>query len=312
VAVSLPPPPLKATPVDFVWTSWYNSLYQVVSNSSTITWASIDKTGSSLSDITTRNHSQLNAIQGGGGGNYYHLNLTDYNGVSAAASLAKQLSTSVALTGGTIDGTTIGATTPSTGKFTSLQGGTSGTGYSFSASAPVGSFTLDSLGNLGIGVTPSANNISKSIEVGFAGNALIGYNSSSIYLLQNAYNSSGIWKYINPSTATYYASVNGQHQLATAPIGSIGGTITWTNQLTLDSSTGLKVFPTQTTPAGGSTSYGILLGSGNIGVYFGSGAPTISAAQGSLYLRTDGSSTSTRMYINTNGSTTWTNVVTAI
>jgi hypothetical protein len=47
------------------------------------------------------------------------------------------------------------------------------------------------------------------------------------------------------------------------------------------------------------------------GIYFGSGVPTISAAQGSLYLRTDGSSASTRAYINTNGATTWTNVTTA-
>jgi len=45
---------------------------------------------------------------------------------------------------------------------------------------------------------------------------------------------------------------------------------------------------------------------GLIGVYFGSAAPTISAGQGSLYLRTDGSSGTTRAYINTTGSTTWT------
>jgi hypothetical protein len=47
------------------------------------------------------------------------------------------------------------------------------------------------------------------------------------------------------------------------------------------------------------------------GIYFGSGAPSISAAQGSLYLRTDGNSTSTRAYINQNGSTTWTAITTA-
>ena len=47
------------------------------------------------------------------------------------------------------------------------------------------------------------------------------------------------------------------------------------------------------------------------GIYSGSGAPTISAAQGSLYLRSDGSSTSTRAYINTDGGTTWTSVTTA-
>ena len=65
-------------------------------------------------------------------------------------------------------------------------------------------------------------------------------------------------------------------------------------------------------PAGGTTGAGYKLSStANLGVFFGSGAPTLSAAQGSLYLRTDGSSTTTRMYINTNGSTTWTNVVTS-
>lgn len=43
----------------------------------------------------------------------------------------------------------------------------------------------------------------------------------------------------------------------------------------------------------------------------GTGAPTFTAPQGSLYLRVDGSSVSTRAYINTTGSTTWTAVTTA-
>ena len=47
------------------------------------------------------------------------------------------------------------------------------------------------------------------------------------------------------------------------------------------------------------------------GIIRGSGAPTISATQGSLYLRTDGSSTSTRLYVNSTGSTTWVAVTTA-
>jgi hypothetical protein len=65
-------------------------------------------------------------------------------------------------------------------------------------------------------------------------------------------------------------------------------------------------------PAGGTSGVGFKMSSvTNLGVFFGSGVPTLSAAQGSLYLRSDGNSTSTRMYINTNGSTGWTNVVTA-
>lgn len=46
-------------------------------------------------------------------------------------------------------------------------------------------------------------------------------------------------------------------------------------------------------------------------IFAGSGAPTFNAPQGSLYLRTDGSSTSTRAYIATNTTGTWTNIVTA-
>jgi len=65
-------------------------------------------------------------------------------------------------------------------------------------------------------------------------------------------------------------------------------------------------------PAGGSTSARLLFGStAGFGIYYGSGAPSVSAGQGSIYLRSDGSSTSTRLYVNTTGSTTWTNVTTA-
>lgn len=65
-------------------------------------------------------------------------------------------------------------------------------------------------------------------------------------------------------------------------------------------------------PAGGSAAASVRLSStATLGIYFGSGVPTVTAAQGSLYMRTDGSSTSTRMYVNTDGGTTWTAVTTA-
>lgn len=68
------------------------------------------------------------------------------------------------------------------------------------------------------------------------------------------------------------------------------------------------------TPAGGSAGLGLAFGStSGFGIYIGSGAPTLSAAQGSLYLRSDGSSTSTRAYINNSAGsgTTWTAITTA-
>jgi len=46
-------------------------------------------------------------------------------------------------------------------------------------------------------------------------------------------------------------------------------------------------------------------------VFAGEGAPTLSAAKGSLYSRLDGSTTNDRLYINTDGGTTWTAVITA-
>lgn len=65
-------------------------------------------------------------------------------------------------------------------------------------------------------------------------------------------------------------------------------------------------------PAGGTTGAGYKLSStSNFGVFFGSGAPTLSAAKGSLYLRSDGSTTNDRAYINSDGSTTWTALTTA-
>ena len=104
--------------------------------------------------------------------------------------------------------------------------------------------------------------------------------------------------------------------------GQISSALTMTSTLAVTgavslsstlSSTGQPSFQTATAmPAAGASTAGIKLSStANFGIFFGSGAPTFSAAQGSYYLRSDGSSTSTRAYINTNGTTGWTNVTTA-
>ena len=69
-----------------------------------------------------------------------------------------------------------------------------------------------------------------------------------------------------------------------------------TGTITLNSGTSL--------PAGGSLAGGIQLTANLTAILTGSGVPTVTAPQGSLYLRTDGSSTSTRAYISA-GSGTW-------
>ncbi len=65
-------------------------------------------------------------------------------------------------------------------------------------------------------------------------------------------------------------------------------------------------------PAGGSATAYVGLGStAAFGIYYGTGNPTLSAAQGSLYLKADGTGIADRLWVNTNGATGWTNFVTA-
>ena len=85
--------------------------------------------------------------------------------------------------------------------------------------------------------------------------------------------------------------------------GSVtGATVAVTGNVTADSATAPV--------AGGAASF-LATSTAGLGIYFGSGAPTVSAAQGSLYLRTDGSTTSTRAYVNSDGGTTWVAITTA-
>jgi len=82
--------------------------------------------------------------------------------------------------------------------------------------------------------------------------------------------------------------------------------------LDLTTSANIVLVPTTGIPAGGTTGSGYTFSStANFGVFFGSGAPTLSAAKGSLYLRSDGTTTNNRAYINTDGGTTWTALTTA-
>jgi len=49
----------------------------------------------------------------------------------------------------------------------------------------------------------------------------------------------------------------------------------------------------------------------DLGIYYGTGAPTFAAAKGSLYSNTAATTTTTRLYVNTSGSTTWANLTTS-
>lgn len=103
--------------------------------------------------------------------------------------------------------------------------------------------------------------------------------------------------------------------VATATSVAIGGATIGTNALAVTGTSLLNgaatVAAATVMPAGGTADTGVMLSTtAHFGVFFGSGAPTLSAAKGSLYLRSDGTTTSDRMYVNTDAGTTWTAVTT--
>ena len=114
------------------------------------------------------------------------------------------------------------------------------------------------------------------------------------------------------SNTTFSGPVRSQNGFQTISVNSTTGAVSTTATFGSTASTpgSVTALNASAVTAGGAAAL-LATTTADLGVYFGSGAPTVSAAQGSLYLRTDGSSTSTRAYINTDGATTWTAITTA-
>jgi hypothetical protein len=110
---------------------------------------------------------------------------------------------------------------------------------------------LDSSGNLGLGVTPSAWSGFKAFEFG-SGNALMSGSSGygQLYLMNNAYYNGSAYIYKNTQAASMYVHNQGQHQWYTAPSGTENTAITsFTQAMTLDASGNLLVGTTTATSA---------------------------------------------------------------
>ena len=101
--------------------------------------------------------------------------------------------------------------------------------------------TLDTSGNLGLGVTPSGWALSGSAAFQVKNASLAGY-ANTAYLSANAYfNSGGGPNYIASSYATQYVSGNGTHSWHTAPSGTAGDPITFTQALSVGHGTTLAL-----------------------------------------------------------------------
>ena len=101
---------------------------------------------------------------------------------------------------------------------------------------------LDTSGNLGLGVTPSAWVGINAVQVGTLG-ALSSNISAGTVLSNNAYATSAGWaaKYITTGTASFYEQIGGAHYWLSAPSGTAGDAITFTQAMTLDASGNLLV-----------------------------------------------------------------------
>jgi len=93
---------------------------------------------------------------------------------------------------------------------------------------------IDSSGNLGLGVTPSAWGASnKAIQL--SGGAVWAFSTTQISLGQNTYDSgSGTFVYASTDAASRYRQLAGAHAWFSAPSGTAGTAITFTQAMTLD------------------------------------------------------------------------------
>jgi hypothetical protein len=128
--------------------------------------------------------------------------------------------------------------TSNSGAFGWFQSQTSGT-----AGAPFSFFqamTLDASGNLGLGATPSAWSSGRpALEFGGTTQPAIAFNGNNGNggaIVANAFYNGSNWIYKNSFSAALYQNAGGSHAFYTAPSGTSGNAISFTQAMTLDAS----------------------------------------------------------------------------
>ncbi len=162
--------------------------------------------------------------------------LTRLHLMSSASSVTMSLSPSSS-------NTNIGYIT-NDGTYLSLGSAYNSTGVKFRVAlqAPDNAATIDTSGNLGLGVTPSAWTVGKTLQISSAnGPFFYGAGQQGIWGV-NAYYGSGGWTYGGTGYATYYEqSSNGVHNWRIAASGTAGNAISFTQAMTLDANGSLLV-----------------------------------------------------------------------
>ena len=123
---------------------------------------------------------------------------------------------------------------------------------------------LDSSGNLGLGVTPSAWSGFKALQISRGSFTSF---TTTTYLSHNWYYDGAGDKYIATDFATRYLQETGKHIWYTAPSGTAGNAITFTQAMTLDASGNLLVGTTSPSITGRISVAGNYYGLGEVASY---------------------------------------------
>lgn len=83
MATGLPPPPINDQPGSFTWLEWYRQLRNYISTNGSVPWYVINFAGSNITDIATRDHDQLQNLDGGTAGEHYHLTAAQHAALTA-------------------------------------------------------------------------------------------------------------------------------------------------------------------------------------------------------------------------------------
>jgi hypothetical protein len=124
--------------------------------------------------------------------------------------------------------------------------------------------TIDPVGNLGLGVTPSAWTVNaKVIDINTKG-AFWSGSGVDAAITGNAYYDSVGAKYKTTAAATDYWQIAGEHRWFTAPSGTAGNAISFTQAMTLGSNSGLSIGTPSAAPSQGLLVQGASIFNGNL------------------------------------------------
>jgi len=146
---------------------------------------------------------------------------------------------------------------------------------------------IDTSGNVGIGVTPSATNTGKAVEIGTVGNTLWGIGAADLQISAGTYYNGGNKYAVTGSAVSAYELVAGSHRWYYAASGTAGNTASFSESMRIDSS-GNLLMGTTTPPSGYGGCYINGTGGGGFFTKTGSGGYFGSADNNNLILATNG------------------------